>query len=215
MSPRSAIGFAILRPDQLRALRSPLRQEILDAVAASGPMSVAALARVLGRAPDSLYYHVRGLTRLGLLDVTGRKRPGHRSEMVFDVPGRPLHIPPRPGVATYRSSLRAIVAAMLGLARRQHAAAVGDARATLDGARRNLWASRVTGWLTADEVADLNTLLLRVNARFRSARGRQEGQLLAFTFVLTPVGSTTRRAPAEDRPPARRTRRSPRSRRSP
>ena len=79
--------------------------------------------------------------RVGLLEPSDRKRPGRRREMMFDVPGRPLHIPPQPGAAAYRSTLRGIVSAMLSLARRQHAAAIGAPRTAFDGPRRELWAS--------------------------------------------------------------------------
>src|SRR5262245_46892405 len=48
-------SYVVSRADQLRALRSPLRQEIIDAVAASGPRSVAELAEILGRPADALY----------------------------------------------------------------------------------------------------------------------------------------------------------------
>ncbi len=202
MRTRPPRGFAIRRQDQLGVLRSPLRQEILDAIAATGPISVAGLARVLDRAPDALYYHVRHLARVGLLEPSDRKRPGRRREMVFDVPGRPLHIPPQPGAAAYRSTLRGIVSAMLSLARRQHAAAIGAPRTTLEGPRRELWASRVTGWLTATDLEKLNRRLLRIHADFRPRRGREADRLLAFTFVLAPVVSTRRRAP--NAPPERR-----------
>ncbi|HEY6194299.1 MAG TPA: helix-turn-helix domain-containing protein [Candidatus Eisenbacteria bacterium] len=194
MRTRPPRDFAIRRQDQLRVLRSPLRQEILDAIAGTGPISVAGLARVLDRAPDALHYHVRHLARVGLLDASDRKRPGRRRDRVFDVPGRPLHIPPRPADAAYRSTLRGIVSAMLNLTRRQHAAAIGAPRTTFEGPRRELWASRVTGWLTAADLEELNRRLLRIHAGFRPRRGREADQLLAFTFVLAPVVSTGRRA---------------------
>lgn len=193
---RASVGFPIRLPAQLTALRSPLRQEILDALASTGPMTVAALAQVLDRAPDALYYHVRLLGRVGLLESCARARAGRRGELLLDVPGRPLHIPHQPGVARYRSAVRGIVAAMLSLARRQHGAAIEDPRTTFAGPGRELWSSRVTGWCTAREVAELNGLLLRVNRLLRPRRAGGSSKLLAFTFVLTPVLSGRRRAPA-------------------
>jgi DNA-binding transcriptional ArsR family regulator len=194
MRARPAQGVSIRRSDQLDALRSPLRQEIIDAISAAGPMTVAEVSHVLDRAPDSLYYHVRLLARVGLLDSTDRGRPGRRSEMLFDVRGRPLHILPQPGVAAYRSSLQRIVASMLSLARRQHAAALENGGATCAGPFRNLRASRVTGWLRPEDVRAVNGLLARANARFKGGCRRTEGRLLAFTFLLTPVVPTVRRA---------------------
>ena len=57
----------IAEPRQIRALASSTRQDIVDTIAAIGPCSVAELARALGRSADGLYYHIRVLTRVGLL----------------------------------------------------------------------------------------------------------------------------------------------------
>ncbi len=52
----------------LRALRTPLRQEILSALDRPGGASVRELATTLGRKPASLYYHVHDLVRVGLVE---------------------------------------------------------------------------------------------------------------------------------------------------
>src|ERR1044072_2848763 len=99
MRPRPPRDFAIRRQDQLRVLRSPLRQEILDALAGTGPTSVSGLARVRYRCPDALHNAAGPLASGGWLDASDPKRPGRRRDRVLDVPGRPLHIPPRPADA--------------------------------------------------------------------------------------------------------------------
>jgi DNA-binding transcriptional ArsR family regulator len=52
---------------------------------ASGPYSVVELAALTGRAPDSLYFHIRKLLKLGLLREVAVRRSGRRDETVYDV----------------------------------------------------------------------------------------------------------------------------------
>ncbi len=200
--PRAAAKpYLIETLPQLRALRSPARQEVLDAVQAAGPCSIAELGALLGRAPDSLYYHVRSLTRLGLLIETpsGRARPA----ALLDVPGRPMRIRYKPDAAS-RRALQAAVASMLRLTARDFAGGLGSPAASAEGANRNLWAARVKGRLSPAQTARLSALLyeasqLLVNAS-SAARSGKTGPLLALTFCLTPVNPgrrvTKREAPA-------------------
>lgn len=179
---------------QLRALRSPARQEVLDAVQAAGPCSIAELGSLLGRAPDSLYYHVKSLLRLGLLTETPSGRP--RPATLLDVPGRPMRIRYRPDPAS-RRALQAAVASMLRLTARDFTGGLQSPLATTEGPARNLWAARVKGRLTPAQTARLSALLheasqLVVEAS-RSPHARNP--LLAFTFCLTPI-DRGRRNPA-------------------
>jgi len=186
---------ALHRPDQLRALASPVRQEIVDVLDSGGPIGVAAIAHALGRPPDALYYHVRHLLRVGLLVSAGRRRTRGREEELFDVAARPVALARRPD-ARHRQAVHGIVAAMLRLTARQHAAA--SRRAETDQAieSRALWGSRVSGWLTPDDVDRIVGLLHRINATIRRRRRRGGGRLHAFTFVLTPVVTARRRTPS-------------------
>src|ERR1043166_5091224 len=53
--------------NRIVTLASPVRLSIVHTLEGIGPCSVATLARVLGVAPDSLYYHLRLLERRGLI----------------------------------------------------------------------------------------------------------------------------------------------------
>jgi len=70
--------YWIDRPEQIRALASPLRHEIGDRLAANGPMTIAALARALGRRPTAIYHHVKKLEAVGLEGVE-KKMPNELS----------------------------------------------------------------------------------------------------------------------------------------
>ena len=106
----------VARPSQLGALVSPIRQEIVDAISAAGPSTMAQIAEWLGRPADTLYYHVAALRRVGLLVESGRRRTGRRFGAVYDVPGRPLLMRPKGSKAP--QAIRSVVRAALRLADR-------------------------------------------------------------------------------------------------
>ncbi|MEM1453471.1 MAG: helix-turn-helix domain-containing protein [Planctomycetota bacterium] len=81
--PRETL--VLRRPAQLRALRDPVRERILRALEQAGPLPVRALAERIGRAPESLYYHVRALVRAGFLRTEGKAPSGRRHHVVYGV----------------------------------------------------------------------------------------------------------------------------------
>jgi DNA-binding transcriptional ArsR family regulator len=189
---------AIASRTQLRALVSPLRQELLDLLARTGPASAAELGRLIRRAPDGLYYHLRALERAGLVSLAGTRRCGGREEAIY----RTTHAQPavrHDAVPDGNSpQVSAIVASMLRLGIRdfRRAANAGDVRTS--GSRRDLWALRITGWLTPAEVGAVNR---RIRA-LRDAVGkpRSKGRLYGITILLTPLDHRARRR--RRRPPA-------------
>src|SRR5689334_14748625 len=80
----------ITRAPQPPAPASPGRQEILDVLARTGPAAAAEIGRLLGRAPDGLYYHLRSLERVGLVARDGARRHRGRSEALY----RTVHAEP-------------------------------------------------------------------------------------------------------------------------
>lgn len=198
-SPRRAGArplHAVRETRQVEALASGARQELVDALQSLGPCSIAELGAHLGRASDSLYYHVRLLERAGLMVARGSRRVGSRDEVLYDVPGRlALDVEPRsPGE---RRTLLRLVASAVRLAQRELAAALecGAARYRR-GPARNAWGARTKGWLTRAELAQVRAHLEAANALVQGGRPRRGAQLCSLTFVLTPsVPSARARAP--------------------
>ena len=154
--PRPTRFFPIDRPAQLRALASPLRQELLDVLEGSGPCGIADLAESLGRAPDTLYFHVRRLQQVGLVVEVARRKVGRHTTTIYDVPGRPLRIDRTKARA---ADLQAVAAGVLRLAVRDHRRGLGATETVPTGPGRNHWAGRTRGWLDARQLAHANRLL--------------------------------------------------------
>jgi len=194
--------FLIEHARPVRGLRSPVRQEIVDAVQAEGPRTVARLGERLGRAPDALYYHVWALVRLGLL-VEGREANGARPATTLDVPARPMRIRYRPRDAAQVSALQDLASAMLRLTTRDFRAGISSPGACAEGDARNIWAARARANLSPAQLRRLNALLAeatQIMASGSRGAGRADTHPVALTFVLTPVQPRTRRARLGDPP---------------
>ncbi len=92
--------YIVRRADQRAALTSPLRLEILEHFLVAGPAAVDEIAARIGRAPDSLYYHLRMLVKVGLLRPRGSRKSGKRDTKLYAVVSPRIELPCRPGSAT-------------------------------------------------------------------------------------------------------------------
>jgi DNA-binding transcriptional ArsR family regulator len=179
---------------QIRALSSPLRQDILDAVTAIGPCSVAELAAVIDRRPDGLYYHVRRLVKVGLLREV-RDDESTRGELRLDVPKKGYYLQYDPGSRANKAAILRVAGAMVRSAERGFRRAFDPKVAVVSGPRRNLWASRVRGALTPDELAEVNVLMERLHAIMRCGRrdagdtADRKRSLHELTIVLAPTSA--------------------------
>ncbi|MBM4186282.1 MAG: helix-turn-helix transcriptional regulator [Gemmatimonadetes bacterium] len=203
-SSRRSRPYLIKRRDQLAALESAVRQEIVDTIQAAGPRSAPEISALMGRPADALYYHLRRLVNVGLLVVKATRRSRRRDEAVYDLAGHPLvlDVPVSRGDA---HPLARLVRSMLRTAERDHRAAVGTAAARPDGDRRNLWAGRRHAWLSPRDLERVNDLVDQLVSIMTRARQPAGGELCTLTLVLAP---RTSRAGRRAGPAARPRRRS-------
>ena len=191
-------GLPIADPRQIRALSSPIRQDILDAVAAIGPCSVAELAAALGKPADGLYYHVRRLLDVRLLTEV-REEANGRADLRLDVAHKSLYLEYRPASRTNKAAVLRVIGSMLRSAERTFRRGFRPDIAVVEGPRRNLWAGRARGSLSASELAEVNALLDRLITLMRSGRRDRAGapstdrSPYELTFVLAPSNRDSRR----------------------
>src|SRR5262245_60138726 len=126
-SPRS---IRLTTTAQRKAAGSPLRIEILEALRRS-PMTVARLARELGRAADSLYYHLRLLERTGFLTASGRGSEGTR----YALRSERFEVAARKGHAD--ADAERVLGALLRLAHREATSALRSRNVVGKGRERN------------------------------------------------------------------------------
>ncbi len=189
-STSSASGIGERR--QLRALASPLRQEIVDALESAGPCSIAELGEHLSRAPDALYFHVKHLVRAGLVKECERKKVGRHAFGIYDITLRPLRIDRAKAKA---KDMSRVAGGILRLALRDYERGLSHAGSNFEGPSRNHWVARAQGWLDAKKLTELNEHLESV---LRLLRGNSPGpgkSAIAVAFSMTPANPRSRRKP--------------------
>ena len=193
---------------QLAALAAASRQEIVDVLEQMGTVSVAELAAALDRPADALYFHLRALTRVGLVRKAGaRARPGGEEALYCTIKPE-LHLHYEPRNAANRQAISTIVASMLRLADRDFRRSFDQGQVVVSGAYRELWAWRKVGRLSRAQLAEVNHRVQDLAQVVSAPLG--SGRLYAVTVILTPLdhrnnvnGSTTRGA-RKARPAKRR-----------
>jgi DNA-binding transcriptional ArsR family regulator len=187
---RTGVAFIVHDKKQLTALTSSARQEIVDVLSQMGTVSVGELGATLGRPADALYYHLRVLKQAGLVLSAGYRGQGvHKEELIRTVSSE-LQLQYQPGKGGNGKQINAIVGSMLRLGIRdfRHAFQSGDAR--VSGSGRELWALRKTGWLKAEEIANLNQSIEGLAKAV--SKPRRQGRLYGITVLLTPLDHRAR-----------------------
>ncbi|MDX2016714.1 MAG: winged helix-turn-helix domain-containing protein [Planctomycetota bacterium] len=172
------------RPAQVRALASPARQEIVDALEAAWPCTIAELAGLVGRPADALYFHVKRLIKVGLIVETAARERGVGIAAKYDVVARPLRLSYGPGIA--RRDIVKVVAAAVRQSAREYEAAARDPLVAGDGPDRLVRGGRAKGWLTPVETRRAMKLLDDLAALMRAGKPRRGARPMAFGYLLAP-----------------------------
>src|SRR5262245_44230621 len=183
----SARTYLIRAPAQLRALSSPARQEILDALAAAGESSIGEVAALLGRRPHALYYHLRALEPVGLVRRAGVRRNGKSDAALYAVPSPRMMIEYRLGSGGFTRDMARTVRSMLRLTERDFRRALGFRSAVVTGPGRNLQCGRTKARLTVAQRARIQAHLAAVYEELAASQGQRTGQLHAVTLVIAPL----------------------------
>ncbi len=188
--------YRISKKEQIAAIVSPVRQEVLDVMARADAVSLAELGAWLGRPSDGLYYHIRSLRRVGLVESAGTRTVRGRKEELFRAVASQFTLPYRTAPVRHTQGVKDAVAAMLRLGARDFRDALSAKGTKIEGPDRDLWALRTTGWLRPADVRRVNSAI-RALAK-STARSRPRGRLYALTVLLTPLhhrNNTTGRRP--------------------
>jgi DNA-binding transcriptional ArsR family regulator len=181
--------FLLTSAKQLQVMASPGREEIMDTAALIGPCSITELADALGRSRNSLYYHVRALRDAGLLVETWRSGEGKKATAHYDPAGRPLAVHFDLSTKERRRAVIALARARIRSAARGFERACRPGAVTVEGPQRNLWATHLKGWLSDEELKEVNELFARlIHLIGRNSRqSDQNKRSYELTFVLAPI----------------------------
>lgn len=173
-------------PRQLRCLASPVRMDIVDHLAGRGPMPIKDLAREIGRAPSSIYHHVRLLLRVGLVVEAGVQVLNRKSERLYATPAPRMRLKRALGDKRHKRVMREIVGALARESERDVARGLDHPRARTDGSARNLGFFRFVNRIDRRSLERVNALLDEIAELVWQAPA-PNGEVVTFTWTLAPV----------------------------
>lgn len=182
---------AIADSASIEVLASPVRQEIVDTMAAlRGEASASELAAELGRHADGLYYHLKLLVKARLI-VPLKKADGEEQRYRLAGGGvLPLRLAYRKANAP---ALRKFVHGLAQVAEEDFSAALERDGVVMAGEARQLWAARNKCWLSREELVQVNALLEQLCTIMSQPRSPERDQLVSCAFVLAPVAAQDKR----------------------
>lgn len=178
--------YDVLRQDQLEAVVSTRRHDIVDQVSASGPMSVKELASAIGVAPSSLYYHIEHLCAVGLLLEAGERLSGTKLEQLYTTPGRQMRLFRALQEPRNKRVMKEIVDALSKQASRDFAKGFATTHRETAGRRRNMRFFRLVGRPGAATLELINAHLDAITELMVGC-AHQKGPRMSLMWVAAPL----------------------------
>ncbi len=146
----------------LRALAHPVRLDLLEALSVHGPLTATAAAELVGESPANCSWHLRQLAKYGFIEEApggqGRQRPWRRTS-------QGLSWSATDGDPATAAAARALTDVFVDREFRLVKGAMSVTQPT--GWEEGVVAIQTLGWLTADEVRELDAALFAVMTRVR------------------------------------------------
>ena len=179
---------------QLRCIVNARRHDIVDQLAARGPMSVREIAAAIHARPSALYYHLRELLRVGLVVEDGHRVVRRKREVLYACPAPRMRFKRALQDPRHKPTFVRIAASMSRQMQRDFRRGMHSPGGVTAGTRRNLGLFRLVGSPDAKTLREINRHLDEIaELMWRSAGGR--GEVVSLAWVMTPVGASVRRNP--------------------
>lgn len=176
----------ILREDQLECLVSATRTDIVDHLAAHGPLSVRELAKAIGMQPSALYHHLELLVAVDLVREEGSISSNGKAEALYATPSRRMRLRRALEDPHHAPTMRKIVATLGRRAERDFARGIEADCARAGSQDRNLGFFRLVNRMDRQRLGRLNALLDEV-AELMWEEPQEDGELVTLTWVMAPL----------------------------
>lgn len=178
----------MLQATQWRALRSQKRLDVVMAMEAHAPCSIAELSKAMGCQPAGLYRHMRTLVRAGLLVESGRKTAGKRWATVYDLgpylTAMQCHAPSGRGLREHGE----LVLSLARPAGRAYLRGVLSQRGRSQAAlKRSCHAMFERTWLDARAQAQVHRLVHTLYAVVQRGRRLRRGERFQISLMSAPT----------------------------
>lgn len=183
---QSRENYWIVDKDEIVALVSPVRQDLLDRLCDSGPLSVSKLARALAMRPSALYRHLEILLDAGLVVIVGERRANRRTEKIYASRARRLRLERAFGDPCNGEELAQVFASLSRQLERDVRRAMKSENARPSGPSRNLAFGRIIGTPSPAELAAINAKIEEISKILRKI-SHKDRSLVSFGWALAPL----------------------------
>ena len=179
--------FLVSTVEQMEALASPVRHQIHLAMEMLGACSVNELAERMGRVPETLYYHVRRLEKVGILKQVGRRAGGGREEAIYELGAKRVRVDPKQTSPRFLKAMAKGCGSLLRFAQKSFERAL-EARAERRFVpKRSLRIEQVAVRLSVRNLAELNKRLDSLQ-EFLAVTDEPDGkQMYVITLATAPL----------------------------
>ena len=180
-------GGVLLDQSQLDCLASPTRWEVFGTLVRIGPASVAEIGGTLGKAPDTLYYHIHRLVECGLIRSLGKRAATTRHEEIYEASFHLIRSDPDNRSPAYLAARKRLIASLIRGTHR-HVTAALDRPIPEDAPMRDRLL--IKSLLVRLAPRDADELVRRLDGVFEFVRERslaEGGGLHAVLGVTAPV----------------------------
>ncbi len=185
--------FVVSKPHQLRELASPVKQVILDALAAAKePRTMRELAEDVNRAADSLYYHMRSLVKSGLVIDAGTRLENGKQVAVYTAAAKRFRIKYDFGIPRFKQIMQSIFAATIRLAKRNFERGLELDNVRFGTKNRNLYMTRMEAWLSKQHLAEINRRIEEINEIMVDNCQPSAGERCTVFVCLAPLAEKSR-----------------------
>ncbi|MEX2122267.1 MAG: helix-turn-helix domain-containing protein [Woeseia sp.] len=178
--------YWVTRPEQLAALTSARRHDIVDRLAAGGPMSIKQLAQQTGAKPSALYHHVEKLLGVGLVVDAGRRVVRRRHEQLYATPAPRMRLIKALADGQQPELMAEIVASLTRQMARDFRSAGQSPARVADGEDANYGFFRLVGRPTPAQLARINACLLEIAEVFWNSN-EASSPLVGLGWVIAPL----------------------------
>ena len=182
---------------QMEALGSPVRHQIHLAMEMLGPCTVNELARQMGRVPETLYYHIRRLEKVGILERVGSRAGGGRDEAIFQLRGQRLRVDPSQSSPRFLKAMAKGCGSLLRFTQRTFVRALKAKAERRVVSRRSLRIEQVTVRLSPRNLAEMNRRLDSLQEFLADADGPGGQPMYLITIATAPLGTLMDCQPSE------------------
>lgn len=184
--------YWVTRKEQLDALASAVRLDILDRMVALGPLSVKTLSASMGMKPTAIYQHLQKLARLELVRSTHTSGARGRPAAVYEAAGTRVRLARAPLTTENRKPMAKIARAVAGQAAKDYSRAFASEAWRIEGPARNHWHFRCLMRPSKQRLAKINALFDELAELIWTSDSSPGKQLISVAWFLAPIGARPR-----------------------